>query len=220
MISIPPQSVLVAGPGGPWLIHTAWLRANVGPGTSVERVRRTSGGLQIVTVPLELGEGFLAFDGNAVLLRRADGVVQRRSVNGLLQSPALVRPTAHCGVTRPVRLNRADFLSRSLGRSGQDVVVTGPTLRTEDGRYAPASFVEVVWNTNVAVSAVPDAAPITPGPVFLLAREPILGQCRFRVSFRVPDVPPGRYRITVLIWHEPPGDGYGLAGVETFRVTR
>ena len=78
----------------------------------------------------------------------------------------------------------------------------------------------MVWNTDVAVTAVPNPPPITPGPALLLAKEPILGQCRFRVAFRVPDVRPGLYRITVLIWHEPPSEGYGDAGVEHFRVTR
>src|SRR5207244_3661738 len=134
--------------------------------------------------------------------------------------PASVRAMPECGASPPVRMDRADTLSRAAGRPGQNVFLSGPTLRGEDGRYAPASFVEVVWNTNVAVSAVPDAPPITSGPALMLARKPILGHCQFRAAFRVPDVRPGRYRITVLTWDEPPSDGYGVAGVRIFRVTR
>jgi hypothetical protein len=49
-----------------------------------------------------------------------------------------------------------------------------------------------------------------------LAREDISSRCSYSVSFVVPDVPPGEYRVEEFIYSEG-GYGYGLGHV--FEVT-
>jgi hypothetical protein len=97
------------------------------------------------------------------------------------------------------------------------VELSGPTGRDENGRLAPASKIEVWWNTNVSSSEVANAPPLKPGPVVLLATDGQMDRCRFTVHFDIPNVRPGKYRIFVFIFF--PHDGYGQEGIQTFAVT-
>jgi hypothetical protein len=67
--------------------------------------------------------------------------------------------------------------STPSGRPGETIVIAGA------GYYAPASRVEVRFGTG--------SAPVAAGKVD--------SGCSFRVTFKVPDVPPGRHRILVTL---------------------
>jgi len=86
-----------------------------------------------------------------------------------------------------------------------EVVLSGPTFRGEDGRFFP-SRLEVWFNTKVPTSQVPNAEPIAPGPILRLATVREMERCTFSTHLTVPHVGPGRYKITVFVFHE---GGYG-----------
>lgn len=65
---------------------------------------------------------------------------------------------------------------------------------------------EVWFNTKVPTSQVPNAEPIVPGPILRLATVEDMERCTFSTHFKVPHVGPGRYRITVFVFHQ---GGYG-----------
>jgi hypothetical protein len=54
------------------------------------------------------------------------------------------------------------------------------------------------------------AQPIEDGPVVQLVQVDNLERCQFEATFRVPDVEPARYRVSVFTWEEDPTEGYGF----------
>jgi hypothetical protein len=122
-----------------------------------------------------------------------------------------------CGVTEISPEEYTTMMLPNRGPPGTGVVLSGPTLRDESGRYAPADRVEVWWNTRVPRSEVPDSPPLTPGPAFLLAREDIRARCTFSVFFRIPQVPPGPYQVRIFVFDE---GGYGVFLGHRFEVTQ
>jgi hypothetical protein len=92
-------------------------------------------------------------------------------------------------------------------RAGRPGRAVGATLRGEDGRYFPADRLEVWFNTKVPVSQVPDASPITPGPILQLSTVSDMTSCTFSTHFTVPRVAPGRYKVNVFVFHV---GGYGF----------
>lgn len=94
----------------------------------------------------------------------------------------------------------------SRGAPGDEIVLSGPTFRSEDGRFFHADRLEVWFNTKVPTSEVPDAQPFVHGPILHLATVGDMQRCTFTTHFAVPDVPPGRYKITLFVFSE---GGYG-----------
>ena len=86
----------------------------------------------------------------------------------------------------------------SSGAPGTEVTFSGTTLRGEDGRWAPSDRLEAWWDTDV------------PSGGIRLVRVDDMNRCRFETTFTVPDVPPGRHKISVFAWDEDPQEGYGL----------
>ena len=97
--------------------------------------------------------------------------------------------------------------------------LSGTTVRGEDGRWAASDRLEAWWNTEVPASEVPGGRPVDEGPVVRLARVDGMESCHFETTFSVPDVPPGRYQISVFVWAEDPRDGYGYFLPHEFTVT-
>jgi hypothetical protein len=151
----------------------------------------------------------VAPDGMLWILDRAGRLSKARPISSPQLSP-------DCGVTDTAGKTYGAHFSLSAGKPGDTVVVAGPTLRGEDGRYAPALRIEVWWNTNVPRSQAPYVTPLRPGPVLLLAAENELDRCNFSLRFSVPPVRPGPYRVETFIYWE---GGYSPFGGELFSVT-
>jgi len=115
----------------------------------------------------------------------------------------------------PVLVSEFGTLSPDHGSPGENVSVSGPTGRDESWFWAPLERIEVWWSS----------APIWGGDgradrQLLASVDPGEG-CTFSVAFSVPDVPPGRYVITVLGYWDPMyegGSGFGLMGERAFTV--
>jgi|tagenome__1003787_1003787.scaffolds.fasta_scaffold20930741_5 hypothetical protein len=91
---------------------------------------------------------------------------------------------------------------------GDTVTVSGPTYRTEGGRFARSSRVEVWWNTLIPNPTARGSNPVVEGsPVFRLATVRNMDRCRFHVTFTVPDVRPGVFPVRAFVFHR---GGYGL----------
>jgi streptogramin lyase len=160
------------------------------------------------------GRGLYAF----VAIGREASAETRRETWAVLDSlefdPAPDAPAApDCGVTNIASGEYSTAMLPDRGPPGTGVVLSGPTVRGEDWRYAPADRVEVWWNTDVPL--VPDQ-PITPGPIVPLATEDVSERCTFSVYFTIPEVPPGRYEVRVFMFDE---EGYGDFLGHTFEVT-
>lgn len=163
------------------------------------------------------GRGFYAY----VAIGNNASAETRRDAWAILDSlefdSAPVAPTMpDCGVIGPTSDDYSTAMLPDRGPSGTGVVLSGPTLRGEDGRYWPADRVEVWWNTEVPATEVSDAPPTTPGPIVRLAREDVSERCTYSLHFTIPDVPPGRYDVRVFMYHE---GGYGFFLGHTFQVT-
>jgi hypothetical protein len=118
----------------------------------------------------------------------------------------VVPPRPRCGMLDPAGPEYNTVMLPVEASPGAEVVLSGPTFRGEDGRYFPADRLEVWFNTKVPTSQVPSAEPIAPGPILRLATVQDMEQCMFSTHFTVPHVGPGRYKITVFVFHE---GGYG-----------
>ena len=124
--------------------------------------------------------------------------------------------TPDCGVVNVASKQYSTTMAPEFGPPGTGAVLSGPTLRGEDWRYAPADRVEGWWNTDVPATEVPEASLLVPGRIVRLAREEVSGRCTFSVYFTIPDVPPGRYEVRVFMYSD---EGYGSFLGHTFEVT-
>jgi WD40 repeat protein len=124
---------------------------------------------------------------------------------------ATPQPPPDCGVAELTSREYDVTLSRTQGSPGTLVTVSGPTLRGEDGRWAPMDGLEVWWNDPqlAGPEVEQDATHLKvatqdPGDV-----------CRFEVAFDVPDVPPGSYPVVVRFYND---EGYGWSREHNFSV--
>jgi hypothetical protein len=137
-----------------------------------------------------------------------------RSASPGLQSARETRPP-DCGVLDVASDHYGTKIRPTSGPPGTEVVLSGTTVRGEDGRWAPSDRLEAWWNTGVPGIA----QPIEEGPVVQLIQVDNMKRCRFEATFRVPDVEPDRYRISVFAWEENPTEGYGFFLPHHFIVT-
>jgi hypothetical protein len=143
-----------------------------------------------------------------------DGPDDQRPVNpaSIATPPEPVTPD--CG---QISLSREEYgtdLDQRRGEPGETVKLSGTTQRGEDGRWAASDRLEAWWNTDV-----PNGAPLIEGPVIRLLTVTNMETCRFEATFEVPDVEPGRYKISVFAWSANPDNGYGFALPHYFNVT-
>lgn len=127
--------------------------------------------------------------------------------------------TPDCGKTNITSDEYGTEIHPRSGPPGTEVTFTGTTLRGEDWEWAPSDRLEAWWNTDTPASEVPGGTPVTDGPLLRLVRVDDMEQCRFETTFTVPDVEPGRYKISVFSWFANPEDGYGLFLPHHFTVT-
>jgi hypothetical protein len=163
------------------------------------------------------GRGFYAY----VAIGNDASAATRGEVWAILDSLEVdpgpdARTSPDCGLISLGRETYGTTMLPKQGPSGTGVVLSGPTLRGEDGRYWPADRVEVWWNTEVPTTEVTGAPPLTPGPIVPLAREDVSERCTFSVFFTVPDVRPGLYEVRVFMYHD---GGYGFFLGHDFQVT-
>ncbi len=124
--------------------------------------------------------------------------------------------TPDCGKTNIASDEYGTEIHPMSGPPGTEVTFSGTTLRGEDWRWAPADRLEAWWNTEVPASEVPGGRAIRKGSVSKLVEVDDMERCRFETSFTVPDAEPGRYKISVFVWHD---DGYGYFLPHHFTVT-
>jgi len=111
----------------------------------------------------------------------------------------------------PVRVSKFGTLEPYSGRPGERVTLSGPTGRDENWFWAPLNSIEVWW------SRAPIGIPQQTGEQHLLVTVAPGTTCSFSVDFRVPNVSPGRYLVSVLGYSS---DGFGVMGERRFTVTR
>lgn len=99
------------------------------------------------------------------------------------------------------------------------MLLTGTTVRGEDGRWAPADRLEAWWNTSVPSTESKAGRRIKGGPVLKLAQVDDMERCSLATEFIIPDVEPGTYEISVFVWDDPPSEGYGSFLPHRFTVT-
>jgi hypothetical protein len=131
-----------------------------------------------------------------------------------LKSARLARPPK-CGIVDLASDDYGTIIRPTSGPPGTEVVLSGTTVRGEDGRWAASDRLEAWWNTGVPGSA----QPIEEGPVIQLIQVDNMERCHFEATFRVPDVEPDSYRISVFVWDEGPTEGYGDFLPHHFAVT-
>ena len=130
-------------------------------------------------------------------------------------TPAPAQGGPHCGFISPVSPRYGSQLATVSGQPGDRVEVFGPTFRGEDGRFAPSTRLEVWWNAKISQHGFSEAAPFDPGPVLLLATVQDMDRCRFRTTFEVPAVQPGKYKVRTFVYDK---SGYGWFGRHHFTV--
>jgi hypothetical protein len=119
-----------------------------------------------------------------------------------------------CGVISLASDEYGTQLDKYEGRPGDEVTLSGTTLRGEDGRFWPSDRIEAWWNVDVA----DEGNPLRDGPVGRLLIERDTEACWFSEPFTVPEAPPGTYTVSVFVWDEIPEDGYGLFLPHDFEV--
>lgn len=100
-------------------------------------------------------------------------------------------------------------LTPAEGRPAE-VVLSGPTGRNESWFWSPLDRIEVWWSKD------PIGVPTETEAQHLLASIDPVQDCTFTATFQVPDLPPGRYLITVLAYR--PGE-FGPIAERPFTVT-
>jgi hypothetical protein len=124
-------------------------------------------------------------------------------------------PPPDCGIIDVASDDYGTKISPTSGPPGTEVVLSGTTVRGQDGRWAASDRLEAWWNTGVPGSA----QPIVEGAVVQLVRVDNMERCQFEAAFRVPDVEPDRYRISVFTWEQDPAEGYGFSLPHQFTLT-
>jgi Tol biopolymer transport system component len=110
----------------------------------------------------------------------------------------------------PELVSESGTLSSAEGNPGAEVALSGPTGRDGNWFWSPLDRIEVWWSQG------PIERPTETGTQLLLASVEPGQDCTFAANFRVPDVPPGRYLVTVLAYG--PG-GFGWMAERQFTVT-
>jgi len=149
-------------------------------------------------------EVYVAWGSDAQAKRRRAALAVLDSLQ--FDSGPVASPRPRCGMLNPAGPEYNTVMLPAEAAPGAEVVLSGPTFRGENGRYFPADRLEVWFNTKVPYSQVPSAEPIAPGPILRLATVEDMDQCTFSTRFTVPQVGPGRYKISVFVFHE---GGYG-----------
>jgi hypothetical protein len=108
----------------------------------------------------------------------------------------------NCGIIDVAGPDYSWIFSSHSGSPGEEVTVSGPTRRGEDGRYAPADHVEIWWGSGEGVE--------------LVGQVDVARRCAFVARFRVPDVSLGTFPVEVRVYFH---DGYGVLARSEFRVT-
>lgn len=124
-----------------------------------------------------------------------------------------------CGV---IDLTSDDYGTRIEpvhGPPGTTVSLSGTTVRGEDGRWAPSDRLEAWWNTSVPALKGQGGTPIKDGPALRLVTVDDMERCSFAAEFTIPNIDPGNYEISVLVWDDPPSEGYGFFLPHRFTVT-
>jgi hypothetical protein len=116
--------------------------------------------------------------------------------------PQVRSPRPRCGVIDTASRAYEWSLHPRVASPGERVTIAGPTLRSEAGRWTPARRMEFWFNTKTPPTESPDASPLAPGPIVPLATVGDLRRCVFEISFTVPHVPPGRYRIAGFVYEQ------------------
>ena len=110
----------------------------------------------------------------------------------------------------PVLLSEFGSLVPDHGTRGETVTLSGPTGRDENWFWSPQEKIEVWWSPESI------GIPVETGNTTLLASIDPGHRCDFNVTFRVPDVPAGRYLVTILDYDQ---EGFGWMGERRFTVT-
>lgn len=110
----------------------------------------------------------------------------------------------------PELVSEFGTLTPTEGPPGAEVTLSGPTGRNESWFWSPLERIEVWWSRE------PIGAPTETESQHLLASIDPAQDCTFTAVFQVPDVPPGRYLITVLGFR--PGE-FGWMAERLFMVT-
>lgn len=111
----------------------------------------------------------------------------------------------------PVLVSEFGSLIPDHGAAGEIVTLSGPTGRDGNWFWSSREKIEVWWSPE------PIGVPEETGAKLLLASIDPRRSCDFTVTFPTPDVPPGRYVITILGYHQ--GEGFGWMGERRFTVT-
>lgn len=153
---------------------------------------------------------------------RGDTVDRRLSKIGAVplndKSTGALSDDPDCGETDIASDGYGTEIYPRNGPAGSVVAFSGTTLRGEDGKWAPSDRLEAWWNADAPANAS-GGTPSREGPVMRLVRVDDMERCSFETKFTVPDVEPGRYRITVFVWNAPPAEGYGIFIPHYFTVT-
>jgi WD40 repeat protein len=110
----------------------------------------------------------------------------------------------------PVRVSGFGSVVPDEATPGETVTVSGPTGRDENWFWSPLDKIEVWWSTDRIGIAEEN------GDKVLLATVDPGTSCDFTATFRIPEVPAGRYLITALGYHE----GFGWMGERGITVGR
>ena len=111
----------------------------------------------------------------------------------------------------PVLVSDFGSLIPDRGLAGGTVTLSGPTGRDEKWFWSPLEKIEVWWSPETL------RVPAETRDKLLLASIDTLSSCDFTVTIATPEVPAGRYVITILGYWE---DGsFGWMGERTFTVT-
>ena len=165
----------------------------------------------MVMEPAPSARGLIATMVAAVLV---GGCVPRDAATSPVPLPTSDPPAreieqgrGRCGVT-DLGQDYGTRIEPAEGRPGDDLTFSGTTFRGEDGRWAPSRKIEL-WLSDGRLGV-----PASDGTVLVVTVVPRLA-CRFRTTATVPEVPPGRYRLTPLVFS---GSGYGYFLHEPFLV--
>jgi hypothetical protein len=111
----------------------------------------------------------------------------------------------------PPLVSEVGTLSPDTGPPKTSVTFSGlPTGRTENSFWTQADRIEAWWTKSGLPTSPPREAQLK------LAELGLGVECSVGLSFEVPDVRPGRYQVTVLIY-DP--EGFGVEAERSFSVT-